>query len=539
MADSFIDPETGEFLSEAPPAPRSNVSEFSVSEISGQLKRMVEDTFGRVRVRGEIAGYRGPHSSGHMYFALKDDKARIEAVIWRGVAGRLKHRPEEGMEVVATGKLTTYPGSSKYQIVIEALEPAGAGALMALLEERKKRLEAEGLFAPERKRPLPYLPRSVGVITSPTGAVIRDILHRIMDRYPLRVIVWPVRVQGETTGAEVARAIHGFNALGDTGPVVRPDVLIVARGGGSVEDLWGFNDEAVVRAAAGSAIPLVSAVGHETDWTLIDLAADMRAPTPTGAAEFVVPVKGELDAHLATLATRLGSANTREMENRRTQLRAASRGLPSPDSLFAIQNQQLDAVSARLGRGLVSAIQAKSIDFGRVSGRLGLSLLRAPVERKGQQLDYATSRLARAIGSSIDLQRNRMERPRLTAAMLEIPIREARRKLDYASRMLADRRGSGFERAAARLEQASRLLTSFSHEGTLARGFALLRDAGGNVITRASQTAAGAAYGLSFADGTIDVVRVDGAAAKPAPRKAGAKPKPVAATGGGDQGDLF
>ncbi|MFZ2099007.1 MAG: exodeoxyribonuclease VII large subunit, partial [Oricola sp.] len=276
-------------------SPRSNIVEYSVSEISFAVKRTIEDNFERVRVRGEISGYRGPHSSGHAYFTLKDDKARIDAVIWRGAFSKLSFMPEEGLEVIATGKLTTYPGSSKYQIVIDNIEPAGAGALMALLEERRKRLAAEGLFDEARKQLLPYMPRVIGVVTSPTGAVIRDILHRVNDRYPLHVIVWPVRVQGETSAAEVANAISGFNALDGSQGIPRPDVLIVARGGGSLEDLWGFNEEVVVRAAADSMIPLISAVGHETDWTLIDHAADVRAPTPTGAAEMAVPVKAELE----------------------------------------------------------------------------------------------------------------------------------------------------------------------------------------------------------------------------------------------------
>ena len=502
-----IDPETGEILSEPV---TSNVTEFSVSEISGQLKRMVEDTFGRVRIRGEIAGYRGPHSSGHMYFALKDEKARIEAVIWRGVAGRLKHSPEEGMEVIATGKLTTYPGSSKYQIVIDQIEPAGAGALMALLEERKKKLEAEGLFAETRKKALPYLPMVVGVITSPTGAVIRDILHRISDRFPLHVLVWPVRVQGETTGTEVANAIDGFNALETGAAIPRPDVLIVARGGGSVEDLWGFNDEAVVRATANSAIPLVSAVGHETDWTLIDLAADVRAPTPTGAAEFVVPVRGELEAHIATLSARLGSALSRFMENRRTALRAATRGLPSPDSLFAIQNQRMDAVSMRLNHGLVSAIQAKSAGFGRIAGRLGPSLLAAPIRHNRQKLGFAVSRLTGAQGNRIEAKRSALQRLRLNPALLSNPLRQARNRFDHSARSLAGLRQAGMEQHRNRLNQAGRLLSSYSHEKTLERGFALVRDGTGNVVTRSAQTSPKAGYSVTFADGAIDVVRLDG-----------------------------
>ncbi|MBC8130135.1 MAG: exodeoxyribonuclease VII large subunit, partial [Rhizobiaceae bacterium] len=298
---------------ESATAAASNLAEYTVSELSGALKRTVEDAFDHVRVRGEISGYRGPHSSGHAYFALKDDRARLEAVIWRTSFVKLAFKPEEGLEVIATGKLTTYPGSSKYQIVVETIEPAGAGALMALLNERRLRLEAEGLFAEARKRPLPFMPRVIGVVTSPTGAVIRDIRHRIADRFPVHLLVWPVRVQGETSGAEVTAAIEGFNALAAGGPIPRPDVIIVARGGGSLEDLWGFNDEAVVRAAAASVIPLISAVGHETDWTLIDHAADRRAPTPTGAAEIAVPVKADLVAALAALHARQGGAISRRL----------------------------------------------------------------------------------------------------------------------------------------------------------------------------------------------------------------------------------
>ena len=276
------------------PAPLTNALEISVSELSGALKRAIEDRFGHVRVRGEVSGWRGPHSSGHCYFSLKDASARIDAVIWKGVYGRMRFKPSEGLEVIATGKITTFPGKSAYQIIVESVEPAGVGALMALLEENRRKFAAEGLFDPARKQLIPYLPEVIGVITSPTGAVIRDILHRLADRFPRRVVVWPVRVQGETSAAEVARAIEGFNALPEGGPIPRPSVLIVARGGGSIEDLWGFNEEIVVRAAAASDIPLISAVGHETDWTLLDQVADLRAPTPTGAAEMCVPVRADL-----------------------------------------------------------------------------------------------------------------------------------------------------------------------------------------------------------------------------------------------------
>ncbi len=297
----------------------TNAPEITVSELSNALKRAIEDRFGYVRVRGEVSGYRGPHSSGHAYFCLKDANARLDAVIWRTTFARMRVKPEEGLEVVASGKLTTFPGKSSYQIVIEQLELAGLGALMALLEARRKALAGEGLFDTARKHKTPFMPRVVGVVTSPTGAVIRDILHRLSDRFPVSVVVWPVRVQGDTSAAEVAAAIDGFNALPEGGRIPRPDVLIVARGGGSLEDLWSFNEEISVRAAARSAIPLIAAVGHETDWTLIDLAADVRAPTPTAAAEFAVPVRAELVATLAELEGRRHGAMLRFAERRRVR----------------------------------------------------------------------------------------------------------------------------------------------------------------------------------------------------------------------------
>src|ERR1700710_824368 len=305
-----------------------NAPEYTVSELSSALKRTVEDTYGHVRVRGEISGFRGPHSSGHCYFALKDENAKIEAVIWKSAHARMRFKPQEGLEVIATGKLTTCPGSSKYQIVIEAIEPAGVGALMALMEERKRKLGAEGLFDEARKQLLPWLPEVIGVVTSPTGAVIRDILHRLQDRFPRRVLVWPVKVQGEGSAEQIAAAIRGFNAPPEGGGIPRPDLLIVARGGGSLEDLWSFNEEIVVRAAAESMIPLISAVGHETDVTLIDFAADKRAPTPTAAAEMAVPVRAELFVEVSTLARRTFACWQRGHEHRRAELRSASRALP-------------------------------------------------------------------------------------------------------------------------------------------------------------------------------------------------------------------
>src|SRR5213080_46236 len=319
-----------------------NAPEFTVSELSSALRRTVEDAYGHVRVRGEISGFRGPHSSGHCYFALKDESAKIEAVIWRTTHARMRFKPQEGLEVIATGRLTTYPGSSKYQIVIEALEPAGVGALMALLEERKRKLAAEGLFDAARKQLLPFLPERIGVITSPTGAVIRDILHRLAGRFPRQVLLWPVRVQGEGSAEEVAAAIHGFNGLPAVGAIPRPNLIIVARGGGSLEDLWSFNEEIVVRAAAASVIPLISAVGHETDVTLIDFAADVRAPTPSAAAEMAVPVRAELLLRTDSLARRSFACWQRGQEARRRELRAAMRALPTAEVLLAQPRQRLD-----------------------------------------------------------------------------------------------------------------------------------------------------------------------------------------------------
>src|ERR1700742_5173831 len=370
-----------------------NAPEFTVSELSSALKRTVEDAYGHVRVRGEISGFRGPHSSGHCYFALKDESAKIEAVIWKGVHGRMRFKPQEGLEVIATGKLTTYPGSSKYQIVIEAIEPAGVGALMALMEERKRKLGAEGLFDEARKQLLPWLPEVIGVVTSPTGAVIRDILHRLSDRFPRRVLVWPVRVQGDGSAEEVANAIHGFNALPEAGRIPRPDVLIVARRGGSLGGLWSFNGEIVVRAAAESMIPLIAAVGHETDITLIDFAADKRCPTPTAAAECAVPVRSDLLAQIDSLARRQRSSWARGMEARRTELRAAARALHGADELLSVPRQKLDSLSDRLPRALHANAQIHHKQYLRCASRLSPPLLRGRVQHSRERFTNAGGRL--------------------------------------------------------------------------------------------------------------------------------------------------
>lgn len=519
----------------------SNVAEYTVSEISGALKRTVEETFGHVRVRGEISGYRGPHSSGHAYFSLKDDKARIEAVVWRGSMSRMRFQPEEGMEVIATGKLTTYPGSSKYQIVIEQMEPAGAGALMALLEERKRKLGAEGLFDSSAKQLLPYMPRIIGVVTSPTGAVIRDIIHRITDRFPLHVLVWPVRVQGETSGNEVANAVNGFNSLANSAVFPQPDVLIVARGGGSLEDLWGFNDEVVVRAVAASHIPIISAVGHETDWTLIDLAADVRAPTPTGAAEMAVPVKADLVAHLATLGARLSSGMSRYLDRRRQAQRALARALPSADQLLALPRRHFDETAARLGRALQANTQKKRGEFDGAARQLSPRLLEQRFREKRREISVLSARLPRGLAILIRDRRAYFER-RSVRLSIEQTARLAERGRQHLQQL--DRRQIQavkllLDRAKRRRDEQWRLLNGLSHTSILERGFAIVLDPSGTPIKRASGIAAGDDLTLRFQDGDIQALAKDGDA-KPAQPKiekpAAIKKTPVP---GGSQGSLF
>ena len=501
----------------------SNVAEYSVSEISLALKRTVEDTFGHVRVRGEISGYRGPHSSGHAYFALKDDKAKLEAVIWRTSMARLRFRPEEGMEVIAIGKLTTFPGSSKYQIVIETLEPAGIGALMALLEERRRKLAAEGLFDQARKRPLPYLPRVIGVVTSPTGAVIRDILHRLADRFPVHVLVWPVRVQGETSAGEVAAAIAGFNALPLDGKIPRPDLLIVARGGGSLEDLWGFNEEIVVRAAAASDIPLISAVGHETDTTLIDFASDLRAPTPTGAAEMAVPVRSELVAAVSGLGQRLDGAALRHIEARRRDLRAATRGLPRLDDLLAIPRRSFDELAARLGRALGANTLAHRGRLGRSASLLTPAVLARRLERAGDRLATLSERQGRAL--AIHAERKRALYARTAQRLRLEPLGERLRRGRERLGDIDGRAGRGFirltERRRDRLDRAVQLLNSLSYKSVLARGYALVTDADGAPIRTAATVAPGAALTIEFQDGKVAAVAGETGASPSAPKQKG------------------
>jgi exodeoxyribonuclease VII large subunit len=516
----------------------TNATEWSVSDLAGALKRTLEDSFGHVRLRGEISGFRGPHSSGHAYFCLKDQNARIDAVVWKGTYSRLRIKPEEGMEVIATGRITTFPGKSTYQIVIEALEPAGVGALMALLEERRRKLTAEGLFENVRKRALPYLPRVIGVVTSPTGAVIRDILHRLEDRFPRHVLVWPVRVQGETSAAEVAAAIRGFNALTPGGAVPRPDVLIVARGGGSIEDLWGFNEEIVVRAVADGTIPLVSAVGHETDWTLIDHAADTRAPTPTGAAEMVVPVRAELAAGVNDLARRHREAALRMLERRRTDLRATARALSTRDALFASKRQRLDLATAKLGPALAHNARAHHEALRRAAARLAQNSPAALVGRMNGRLaaiedrpQEAMARLMKQRAEILETFGGRLRRSIDGIKRAEIArIGQCRDLVMRTEERLAPALAGQILRKRNRLEALSGLFDSLNYKSVLARGFALVRDEDGRPLRTASSVAEGQHLVLEFADGSADAT---GGRGSVKPRATRSKPVPA------DQGALF
>ncbi len=458
---------------------------FSVSEISQAVKRTLEGTFEWVRVRGEISGFKRA-ASGHLYLSLKDENAVLDAVCWRGNAGRLGIAPEDGMEVIASGRITSYPGRSKYQIVIESIELAGEGALLKLLEARKRALAAEGLFDTARKRPLPYLPEVIGVVTSPTGAVIRDILHRLADRFPRHVLVWPVLVQGEGAAEQIAAAIDGFNRLPADGSVRRPDLLIVARGGGSLEDLWAFNEEVVVRAAAGSAIPLISAVGHETDNTLIDLAADRRAPTPTAAAEMAVPVRAELVAQTLDTDRRLRAAAGRLIETQRTLIEGLGRGLPDPGRLLEEKSQRLDE---RVERFRHAADQLLRQHRDRVNQ------LAARVPHPQRQLALARERLTAPAQRFFAL----LQRPR----------------------WLIDARQS--------LAALDRVLQSTSYKNVLKRGFAAVHGPDG-LVARAGQVTAGLALEIEFEDGRV-AATADGT---PAPKR---KPKPR--SGNNPQGSLL
>ena len=453
----------------------SNAEPLSVTEISALLKRTVEDRFGFVRVRGELSGVKRA-ASGHLYASLKDEGARLDAVMWKGNVGRLAFRPEDGIEVIATGKLTTYPGRSNYQIVVDRMEIAGEGALLALLEKNKARFAAEGLFAPERKRRIPFLPRVIGVVTSPTGAVIRDILHRLADRFPSQVIVWPVLVQGQGAAEQVAAAVRGFSGLDPAGPVPRPDVVIVARGGGSIEDLWAFNEEVVVRAIADCSIPVISAVGHETDTTLADFAADLRAPTPTAAAELAVPVREDLLNQIAELALRKRRAVARPVQLGRERLAMRVQRLPRPEALLQVPAQKLDDLADRLRRGLSDRIVIARTALQADAARLSAPLLAHRLQSARQQL----------------------QAQRLVPALLTNPLAIARERLSATARVMA----------------------SLNPDAPLARGYVRVLGADGLTLTDAAAAAQQPRLVLKFRDGDLGVVPGDAPAPRPAPTTA-------------------
>ncbi|HTB39866.1 MAG TPA: exodeoxyribonuclease VII large subunit [Reyranella sp.] len=495
----------------------SNVPEFTVSELSFALKREIETGFPRVRVRGEISQPSFPRS-GHCYFRLKDENAVLDAVCWKGTMPRLGLKIEEGMEVIATGKLTTYAGSSRYQIIIDRVELAGEGALLKLLEDRRKRLQAEGLFDVDRKRPLPFLPVVVGVVTSPSGAVIRDILHRLADRFPRHVLVWPVAVQGDKAAAEVAAAIAGFNRLPEQGgPVPRPDILIVARGGGSLEDLWAFNEEIVVRAAAASTIPLISAVGHETDTTLIDFVSDRRAPTPSAAAEMAVPVRADLMAQTLDFGKRTMACMNRVLREANLAVSGLARGLGDPLRLIEERQQRLDVSGERLALATRQLVE-------RRGHALAAARLIEPhaVIRAKEQLLVAEARALR--GAMERFKGDTVQRIERTTDRIE----------QYGERL----RRCGTELLAhgvRQVEQLGKLLESYSFHSVLNRGFALVRDQDGHPVMTAAETRAGDTIAIEFADGRVGAKVTEGIAAVPRP------PAPPRRRdgGSGNQGSLL
>ncbi len=481
-----------------------NAPEFSVSEISGAVKKAIEGGFSHVRVRGEVGRVSRP-ASGHIYMDLKDDRSVLAGVIWKGRAQGLATRPEEGMEVIATGKLTTFPGQSKYQMIIEDVAPAGAGALMAMLEKRKAQLASEGLFDPERKKELPYLPEVIGVVTSPSGAVIRDILHRLRDRFPRKVLVWPVAVQGQRCAPEVANAIRGFNAMTPGGALPRPDLIIVARGGGSLEDLWGFNEEIVARAAVASDIPLISAVGHETDTTLIDFVSDMRAPTPTAAAEMAVPVRLDLMAWVDQQGARLSASLSNGLSQRQQRLRDLSRGLPQKDSLLDGPRQRFDTWAERLPVALRQAVARKELALSRASGALRPSVLRGRLDRANDRLQNAARGLnADVVARDIARKSDRLAQV-ARGLRSDVVSRDITRKLDRLDAMtarLAARAQSDQAARLARLDGLDRLRETLGYQATLERGYAVVR-ADGAVVTSAQAAKKAASLEIQFADGRL------------------------------------
>ncbi len=530
----------------------SNAAPYTVSELSGALKRTIEAAYDHVRLRGEISKVTR-HASGHVYLTLKDDRAAIDGVVWKGQVPRLQTQPDYGLEVIVTGRITTFPASSKYQIVIEQMEVAGVGALLAQLERLKQKLHAEGLFAPERKRPLPFAPRTIGVVTSPTGAVIRDILHRIRDRWPCRVVVWPVVVQGEQAPPQVIAALRGFEAGVN---VPRPDVIIVARGGGSVEDLWPFNDEGLARAVAGLTVPVISAVGHETDTTLIDYVSDRRAPTPTGAAEIATPVLGELRAFTADLERRRQGVMSRLLEVRRERIALLARALPKPQDLLNTAQQRLDYAAHRLAGGLMANLNAHDNAFGRTAARFRPGLLERPSRLKADQLAQLAERLDRAAERKLALTGQHARLPalesRLGEALNRIAAKKGERLPEFTARMsqafgrLAAKKGERLPEFDRRLEEAmartlahkaerlralDQVRVSLNPDRPLDLGFARVNRKDGHLVTSPDGVAEGDTLELTFkGDKKLDVTA--GHSAGPKPFAAPRPPKP-------EQGSLF
>jgi exodeoxyribonuclease VII large subunit len=482
-------------MSELAPETESsgNARPYSVSELAFALKRTLEDAYGFVRLRGELSKVTH-HSNGHVYLTLKDERAAIDGVVWKGSVRGLGIRPQQGLEVIVTGKITSYPAGSRYQIVIETMEAAGVGALLAQLERLKAKLAGEGLFEPSRKQPIPAMPAVVGVITSPTGAVIRDILHRIRDRWPCQVVVWPVVVQGDAAAAQVSAAIRGFCALDPAGPVARPDVLIVARGGGSVEDLWPFNDEGLARTVADCTIPLISAVGHETDTTLIDFVSDRRAPTPTAAAEMATPVLAELKAAVGDLGARMHRWGARVVEDRRNRIAHADRALQRVPDLVRLAEQRFDIVSGKLAAGLARNAALHERDLVRVASRLSPLLLQRPQTVQRQRLDAVAERLKPAAG----------------------------RKL---------------ERLSERLVALGKLYASVDPDRPLQRGFARVTREDGSLVRAGAALASGESVSIKFGDQVTREAVIDGAGSEPAAAPKPAKPRAKATPPA--QGDLF
>lgn len=459
----------------------TNAPEFTVSELTGSVKKTLEGTFGRVRVRGEV-GRVMIARSGHIYYDIKDDKNVIACTTWKGQVAGLGVTPEEGLEVIITGKLSTFGAQSKYNINVDSIEVAGAGALMAMLEKRKAALAAEGLFDPHHKKNLPYLPEIIGVITSPTGAVIRDILHRLRDRFPRKVLVWPVAVQGKNCAPEVANAIRGFNAMTPGGALPRPDLIIVARGGGSMEDLWGFNEEIVARAVAACDIPLISAVGHETDTTLIDFVSDMRAPTPTAAAEMAVPVRLELMAWVDQQGARLSRSLSNTLSQRQQRLRDLARALPNKDSLLDGPRQRFDYLAERLPNALQAGIAQKRLKLSETAGALRPAVLRSRIAADRLRLDKLADRLS--------------------ADVITRDIARKQDKLNSILNRISDRARNQQDARIAKLAALDRLRETLGYVKTLKRGYAVVRGDGAVVTDRASAQAA-TSLEVEFADGRL------------------------------------